>query len=182
MTTITLPGALPILTAGQIVDAADMNAMTSAANFISGKPVCVLQTPSAGQSIPTTANTTPVVWTEAEIDNSGMYNASSPTIVTIQVPGWYRICYSVTIASGANSVAYNGYVSQTGGSSTGNYLGSYCESLAGALPLVAMGASGLWPFYLTEGATLSVWMQAGETGTYTSSIYSSYLSLEYASM
>lgn len=178
--TIVLPGPLPSLAAGHIATADDMNAMVGVVNFLANRPICQVSATVGGRAVSATPNTTSVQWDIANIDNSGMYSSSSPSQLTIQVAGWYKVRYSVVVTA-ASAGVYNGYLTQGGGGGGGNYLGSYADYTS-SLPACALGASGTWPFYLAAGNTLTLWVNSNATGSTTSiTPCGSNMSLEFVS-
>lgn len=176
---ITLPDALPTLAAGQVVTAADLNAMASVANFLGAKPICKAYDSAGGQSISTNSNSPTVVnWSGTRYDNSGMWSSANPGRLTIQVDGWYKVRY-VIVFGGTTAVAINSFVAANG--STSNYLGGGGENITGAVN-VGSGASGLWPFYLTAGTYLQLQCFAGASGVTTETVTGgSSMSLEWVS-
>jgi hypothetical protein len=89
--------------AGQEHDEAEFNDLSYALSFLLNPPECVVQQ-TAVQAIPNgTTTATAVRWDAAVKDNDGMFDASTPTYITIQTPGWYEIEWAVSWGTKADA-------------------------------------------------------------------------------
>lgn len=176
--TVTAPTPLTTLVAGQIATATDLNAMASVVNFLSDKPVIRVHASTGGRAISTSGSA--ITWDASAFDNSGMYNSADPTYLTVQVPGWYKVRY--TIAASNTSGVLNGYGSVlSGGVTSPERLPSFGVAVS-SVPQLIIGASGLWPWYLNEGDQITIYGMANASGAVTSvTVTQSELSMEYVS-
>jgi hypothetical protein len=106
--------ALPTFQDGVLVHASDLNAICSNITALyqaalggtrtAAKPQCVLSISSTTHACTTGAsnNTTPglIAWEGASINNDGMWTVTSPTIMTVQTSGTYRINLQVAVNVG----------------------------------------------------------------------------------
>jgi hypothetical protein len=184
--TMTIP-TIPTMPAGYIAQAADMNNLAYAVQFLLGKPISRVYDTTGTQAI-TTASVL-VTWGAASFDPDGMWSSGTPTVLTVQTPGFYNMDYCVQGAasptinmntgllvttgpnnpagSGISTPAYPGY---GGGSQTG---GQRCSG----------HASGVIPWYLYIGDTVGVNVVAGSAGmTLSTGVTPSFLALELVSV
>lgn len=119
---------ISVWNAGVQHDEDTFNAVTYALEFLLNPPEAkVIQT--SAQSIATGATTaTAISWSSKVLDNDGMWNAATPTVLTVQTPGWYEAEWAVAFAGHAdlflrahglfvsassfalgNAIAYNDY-------------------------------------------------------------------------
>lgn len=94
--------------AGSAHDETTFNAVSDALNFLLNPPEAkVVQT--AAQSIPNgTATATPITWSSVVFDNDDMWDSSTPTILTIQTPGWYEVEWALAFAGRADALLRSG--------------------------------------------------------------------------
>lgn len=190
MSGLTVP-TIPKLPAGYVVQLADMQNLTAAANFALGKPMTRVIDTTGGAAIGTVPSA--VSFVSASFDVDGMWNAANPAQLTVQTPGWYKLRYGVNVGTvggifntqvksttGANNPQGSGVVSAA-------YWAGYCDVAAGKFGWA--GAEGIWPFFLYAGDLLKVQVAAqaagastGTTGPGTTTDGYSYFSLEYVSI
>lgn len=89
--------------AGELHDESMFDAVSYALKFLLDPPeVEVIQTTT--QSIPTGfVSGTPLTFQSAVKDNDGAWNASTPTFVTVQTPGWYEAEWATAWATLADT-------------------------------------------------------------------------------
>jgi hypothetical protein len=169
---MTVP-TIPSLPAGHVVTLADMQALASAATFLLTKPIVLIEQVANGQAITTGLNTLNNFTSGGVIyDTDGMWSNSTPSRLTVQTPGWYRVCYGVNCNTTGGT--YTTCLRSTTGSNnpagagvtSASHWGGYTNVTASSNPGYA-GASGLWPAYLYVGDYLQIMMQAAATGTNT---------------
>jgi hypothetical protein len=169
---MTVP-TIPSLPAGHVVTLADMQALASAATFLLTKPIVLIEQVINAQAINTGLNTLNNFTAGGLIyDTDGMWSSGTPSRLTVQTPGWYRVSYGINCGTsggtygscvrsttGANNPAGSGVVSL-------NHWAGYTNVTATSNPGYA-GASGLWPAYLYAGDYLQLQMDAAAAGTST---------------
>lgn len=190
MSALTIP-TVPSLPAGYVVQQADMQNLAAACTFLLSRPMTRIRDGTGGVAIGTSP--TLVTFTTASFDVDGMWNVSTPSQLTIQTPGWYKVRYGVNIGSGAN--VCNSYVTSTTGSNnpagigvtSAPYWSGYSDTNAASNDW-ATGV-GVWPFALYTGDFLqvSVWADSAGNSTGTgapgaATLGGSYFSLEYVSV
>lgn len=93
---ITPTPPVPSIEAGQVIDAAVMNAINTAASFYMSKPLTVAVTsgsvPASGSS---SRAWTPMTVTSVAVDADGMYS-SGAAYLTVQRPGYYACTYNTS--------------------------------------------------------------------------------------
>lgn len=179
---MTIP-TIPSMPAGHIATASDMNQLSAAATFLLNKPAVRVHDAAGGLAIGTSATVIP--FNTKDFDTDGMWSSGANTLLTIQTPGRYYLSYGVSTrgghtintkmrsTTGSNNPAGAGVVS-------GDHWAGFCPSIAAFS--AAAGASGIWPFYLYAGDSLSVFALADTTGNTTDVVISgSYLALEWVS-
>lgn len=183
---MTIP-TIPTLPAGYIVTATDMNNLASAATFLLTKPIARVHD-GAGSTAIGTSNTY-IPFNTKDFDTDGMWSSGSPTLLTIQTPGFYKVEYmidvlgtvapgsmqtAVTITTGSNNPAGSGLTSTC-------WEGYACGTDTTSFRL-APHAAGVIPWYLYALDTVSVWAVESATGMTTSTSFPSYLALELVSI
>ena len=165
---LTIP-TIPTLSAGSVVQLADLQNLSAAATFALNKPMSSVIDNTGGMAI--TTGFLAVSFTAEVFDPDNMWIAGSPKRLTVQTPGWYKVRYGVNL--GTNGGSYNTAVGSTTGSnnpagsgiSSAKYWAGYADVSASANGWAS--ASGDWPFYLYQGDFLQVFVQAGATGSST---------------
>lgn len=168
---MTVP-TIPSLPAGHTVTLADIQALAAAATFLLGKPIALVEQVANAQAIGTSPNTLNNWSAAGDIyDPDGMWVTSPAGRLTIQTPGWYRVCYGINCSTGGGT--YNACVKVTTGPNnpagsgvTATRWPSYTNVTATSAPGY-MGASGIWPAYLYVGDFVQLQMQAQAAGTST---------------
>ena len=187
MAALTLP-TIPAMPVGSIATAQQMNDLTYCCQFLYQKPMTKVIDATGGQAVQVVGSFTYVTFTAALYDADGQWSAGSPTLLTIQTPGWYKVRYGVSFTSGDTGAMSAAVRSLSGpnnpqgsGVASASYWGSSC--VCGTGTVNAIGAAGLWPFYLYTGDELRVLMYSSKTGntTFGSSQYGSFFSTEYVS-
>jgi hypothetical protein len=141
----------PLLEAGHLATAADMNAISALATFlISGKPFCSAQA-NATQAL-TGGGVRNVVKMQTKlIDTDSIFTgAGGGTPFTIQTPGWYRAKYFCPLASSNGDC---GMLITTGsGNPQGAGVTNECwasgTSVSSGADYTAYSGGGLLPFYM----------------------------------
>jgi hypothetical protein len=188
--TMTIP-TIPSLPAGYIVTPADLNNLAYCCTFLYTKPIARIRDAAGGQSISTSAIS--VNFATKDIDTDGMWSSSAPTKLTIQTPGWYKLRYAVAVTTGTTN-RVNAQVKSTTGANnpqgsgvvSAAYWGAYTYAASGNTEYA--GASGVWPFYLYAGDSLSVLaltdngVNTAVTAPSSGNNGGSYFSLEYVSI
>jgi hypothetical protein len=181
--TMTIPALTP-MPAGYIAQAADMNAMAYAATFLLTKPVTRVHDGTGGYTI--TANVeTAVKFTIADFDSDGMWNATTPNLLTIQTPGFYKVRAGVNLT--AASCQHNCYLVSTTGynSPAGPGIVSsqhWQGASVGDLANPCSRTSGVWPVYLYAGDYIQLFAASAGTTTQDNVNGGSYLSMELVSI
>lgn len=168
MSGLTIP-TIPSLSAGSVVQLADLQNLAAAATFALGKPMTTVIDNTGGQAI--TTGFLAVTFTTVVFDIDGMWLAGSPKRLTVQTPGWYKVRYGINL--GTNGGCYNTAVGSTTGSNnpagsginSAKYWAGYSDEAASTNGWAS--ASGDWPFYLYQGDFLQVFIQAAATGSST---------------
>jgi hypothetical protein len=182
--TLTGGTAIPALTpvpAGYVVQAADLNNMAYACTFLMNKPIARVHAVTAGQSIVAAGNTS-IIFDTKDFDTDGMWNASTPTQLTIQTPGYYHVRFGVNAASGvmnAWSLVTTGANNPAGQGLTNIYYDGYVIPVSN---MGACGASGVIPQYLYTLDFVMIQARTSTTSTTFGSTIGPYFSLEYVSI
>jgi hypothetical protein len=161
-----------------------MQNLSAACTFLLTKPITKVRDTTGGTAFSSAG--VPIPFTSADIDTDGMWNASYPTQLTVQTPGWYKLRYMVA-QSGSSDATNAAAFSTTGpnnpagsGSNSAKYWGSYSDSQPGY-----MCGHGLWPFYLYAGDFIQVLgieiSGAGAVSYVSGTDLGSFLSLEFVS-
>lgn len=167
MAALTVP-TIPAMPVGSVATAQQMNEMVYCCQFLYQKPMTKVIDEVGGQAIQVAASFTYVNFSAALYDIDGQWNAGTPTLLTIQTPGWYKIRYGITFTSGDTGGMSAAVRSLSGpnnpqgsGVASASYWASSCVCASGMLN--AIGASGLWPFYLYTGDQLRILMYTSRT-------------------
>jgi len=176
--TLTIP-TVPSLPAGYIVQAADLNALAACATFLMNKPIARVHDGAGGQSL-IGSTYTPITFNTVDVDTDTMYSAGSPTLLTVQTPGFYTLRYAVSI----NSITHGTYCTVTTGA--GNPLGSGITLTCWGGYSIGNTAScamcgGLLPAFMYAGDTVKVGSVPNTGAVTTLSNVVSFMSLEYVS-
>lgn len=185
---------IPTMPAGYIVQAADMNDLAAAATFLMSPPVCRVHDAAGAQAIITSAAS--ISFNTVDFDNDSLYSSSSPTLLTIQTPGFYKAEYMINMYNGSTSPPNcNSYILYTTGSNNPAGSGSTSKCWSGYAcggdtntGEVAVRSSGIIPFYCYEGDSVQVQVVASATGlstystTQNANAYDSYFSVELVSI
>jgi hypothetical protein len=181
--TLTGGTAIPSLTpvpAGYVVQAADLNNMAYACTFLMSKPIARVHTATGGQSIVAAGNTA-ITFDTADFDTDGMWNASTPTQLTIQTPGYYHVRFGCNCASGISNawaLATTGANNPAGQGITNIYYDGYVIAVSS---MGASGAGGVIPQYLYALDFIQIFCRASTTSTVFGGTIGPYFSLEYVS-
>lgn len=151
----------PLLEAGHVATAADMNAISAVATFlISGKPFCMAQA-NATQAL-TGGGVRNVVKMQTKLfDTDSIFSGSGGgTPFTIQTPGWYRAKYWCPLASSNGDCGLfitTGAGNPQGAGVTNECWASGC-SVSSTTDYTAYSGGGLLPFYMyaTDQVSLRV--------------------------
>ncbi len=178
---MTIP-TIPSLPAGYIVQPGDLNNIAAGCTFLLGKPLSRVHQASSGQSIAVSPGTK-VNWDTVDFDPDGMYSVGSPSQLTIQTPGFYKIRYMVQMTASTN--IGNAYVLVTTGS--GNPAGAGITqqcwgSYAWGITSYAMCASGILPGYLYASDFVQITAVPNTAATTFISDVASFISLELVSI
>lgn len=165
---MTIP-TIPVLSAGYVVQLADLQNLSAAATFALGKPMSSVIDNTGGMAI--TTSFLAVSFTAEVFDPDNMWIAGSPKRLTVQTPGWYKVRYGINM--GTVGGVYNTGVGSTTGSNnplgagvnSAKYWAGYCDEAAASVGWAT--ATGDWPFYLYQGDFLQVFVQAAATGSST---------------
>lgn len=182
--TLTGGTAIPALTpvpAGYVVQAADLNNMSYACTFLMNKPIARVHVATAGQSLATAGNTT-IIFDTKDFDTDGLWNASSPTQLTIQTPGYYHVRFGVNAEPGVlNSwcLVTTGANNPAGQGLTNIYYDGYTIPVSN---IGACGAGGVIPQYLFPLDIVQVQARVSATSTVFGGTTGPFFSLEYVSI
>ena len=150
------PPKVPAIFAGQVVTSAQMNALSAVATFLFGKPSAYVQA-STAQAM---SGATSISFPTKIRDSDGMWNSGSPTLLTVQTPGYYRVAYYVPHAA----VASISYVKFTAGTNNPQHPTTklcWSGSAQGSAAVVCCGAAGVVPVYMYLGDTVEVVVTSG---------------------
>ena len=170
--TMTIP-TIPSLPAGHVVTLAEMQELAYAATFLLTKPIVLIEQVASGQAITTSfASLNNFTAGGLIYDTDGMWNSATPSRLTVQTPGWYKVRYAVNV--GTNGGTFNTAIRSTTGSNnplgagvqSGMYWGAYSVQTATTIP-VYCGSQGVWPQYLYAGDYLQILMKAAASGSST---------------
>lgn len=182
--TLTGGTALPALTpvpAGYVVQAADLNNMAYACTFLMNKPIARVHAATSGQTIAITGNTN-ITFDTKDFDTDGLWNASTPTQLTIQTPGYYHVRFAVNAASGV----MNAWAQVTTGANNPAGQGVnniyYDGYVIPASNIGAAGAAGVIPQYLYALDFVMIQSRAAVASTTFGGTVGPYFSLEYVSL
>lgn len=177
--TMTIP-TLTSLTAGQVAQVSDLQAMTSACTFLMNKPIARVHMTTAGQSLPTTPAA--VTYNTADFDTDGMWGGSGSANLYARTPGYYKVRYGVN----QNGATGNGWILLTTGANnpagsgvTTEYCGSY---VYGWTASTMACASGLIPVYMYVGDYVSAYFAGNVATSVIVTPIGPYLSMEYVSV
>lgn len=184
--TMTIP-TIPNMPAGYVAQAADLNNLAYAAQFLLTRPIARISDTSGTQTIGTSAAA--ISFNTVTFDPDTMYNSGTPTRLTVQTPGFYKISYLVNAFSSGTSISMNAFATITTG--TGNPAGSgvttNCWAGGGAGGAtgqrICARATGILPFYMYAGDFVTVSANAAATGnTLSVNSFNSFLALELVSI
>lgn len=199
-----IPGALPVipsLPAGYVVQAADLNNLSQAAQFLTSKPYARIQDVNGGDTFNSTASTLSLNITantvgaagSGQLDNDLMTIFGSSTSITglqVTTPGWYIFRFGLC---GSPSVAMSGVVWAESVTGPNNPLGAGISSARhwatglsfSGTTLAVCNGGGLWPLYMYAGDYWEVFCQVN-TGTLTAAVSgnlgASFFEAEFVSM
>jgi hypothetical protein len=97
---------LPTLTpwnAGKQTDETLLNSVSYALNFLLAPPEAKVSQTAAQVIATGTTTATAVTFDTLVKDNDGMWNAATPTFLTVQTPGWYEAEWAVSWATKADT-------------------------------------------------------------------------------
>lgn len=177
---------VPTLPAGYIVTADDMNDLSEVCTFLMTKPLCRAYDSVGTQAIGTSLTT--ISWGAVSLDvypsgAAAMWSSGTPTRLTIQVQGFYKVRYLVK-AYGVATMNTEAYVT-TGANNPGGSGNLYSHWLgydyaAAADPGGCAGASGIWPMRLYPGDYMTIAVST-DTAGHTDASTPSQFSLEWVS-
>jgi hypothetical protein len=183
--TMTIP-TLPVMPAGYVVQASDMNDLAYAATFLLTKPLCHV-TATGTQSV--TTSFVAIAYSIADINTDGMWSSGNTSLLTIQTPGFYKVTYSVDCVGTSTA-----YTTQTvvqcvtgannplgGGVSLLQCLPGYGTGGVSASVRTASHAEGIIPYYLYELDTVAVQVKAVTAGMTLSTYVPCTMALEFVS-
>lgn len=193
MTALAIP-TIPALNAGHVVTLSEMQQLCSAANFLLSPPMTMVLDETGAQAIGLIGSPTTITFTNDLKDVDGAWSSGSPSRLTIQTPGWYKVRYVVNCLQVGSASPYCTYLTSTTGSNnpagagvvSSKYWGGYSVGIAGdhCYP----GAAGIWPAYLYSGDYLQLFVYGNATGSSTSNAgpaggttNGSFLEIEYVS-
>ncbi len=180
---MTIP-TIPVLPAGYVAQVADMNNLSSMATFLLTKPMARVHD-GVGTGTLTANASTVTTYSVKDFDTDGMWNVSSPTRLTIQTPGWYRVRYGVCITTA--SLVSNTYAIITTGANNPAGSGVITNCWPGscyggaAATLHQVNVSGILPAYLYALDWISVSTYMNAAATYGLATVPSFLALEFVS-
>lgn len=187
---MTIP-TIPSLPAGYIAQAADLNNLAYAAQFLLNRPLTRIHDSAGGQAIGT-AGTTAISFAHVDYDNDSMYSSSQPTRLAVQTPGYYRVDYMISGYQSNGSNPMNTWAQVTTGSNNPQGSGvitevwpGYGVGNVGAQAVCCGRGSGIIPLFMYAGDYVTVYAQCTATGQTTatpSQFSSSYLCLELVSI
>ena len=95
---------LSVWQAGMEHDETAFNAVSYAINFLLDPPECRIDQTTVATSVANSITTcTAITFQSASLDNDGMWNAATPTYLTIQTPGWYEVEFAMCWATKADT-------------------------------------------------------------------------------
>ena len=176
--------AIPVLTpvtAGTVVQAADLNNMAYACKFLMNKPICRVHTTTAGQAL---GGGTAINFDTLDFDTDGMWSPATPSQLTIQTPGFYKVRYMTNqFASGLNGNTWievtNGINNPAGAGTTVNIWRGYVIAVTNLGPC---GSSGVIPLYLYAQDYVQVFFGGNISSNVITVTEGPYLSLELVSI
>lgn len=184
--TMIIP-TIPIMAAGYVATATDMNNLAYAAQFMLTKPIARVHDTVGTQAIGT--GTTTITWGAADFDPDGMWNSGSPTQLTIQTPGFYKMSYMLSGGTVSTTIDWNASAHVTTGANNPAGAGVVSEMWPGygsgsaSANRVTCRASGIIPWYLYALDYVWVGALAASTGiTLNTASFPSYLCLELVSI
>jgi hypothetical protein len=180
--TMTLP-ALTALSVGQVVQAADLTAMTYACTFLMTKPIARVHQSASGQTLAASGSAaTAVTWNTADFDTDSMWGGSGTSSLFARTPGFYKVRYTVN----TNNITGNGWVRVTTGANnpqgagvTVDYIPSY---VFGFTNNSICGASGVIPLYMYVNDFVAVYFQGNIASTVEVAPVPPSLSMEWLSI
>jgi hypothetical protein len=182
-----LPSVQPV-PAGSIANASQLNAVAYACSFLLDKPIALVYDSAGSQALSTSLNGTVISFGSAYYNTDGMWSSGSPTKLTIQTPGYYKVSYGIHTQGGTLPTSLGGCVEEVTGASNplgssvtvGPYWGSF--TVPGATVTAYCSNCGMWPFYLWPGDTLKILGYTATTSESTTSVTQpSYFSAEWMS-
>ena len=181
---MTIP-TIPAMPAGYVVQAADLNNLAYAAQFLLTKPATRVHDGVGGQALVTTG--TAIQYSVADFDTDSMWSSGSPTQLTVQTPGFFKIDYMI---DQNNGISYTSVAQITTGTNNpaGSGISTQCwpGGSFGASNRCCARAGGILPFYMYALDYVQVLAYPDINGSSTSSAPAtftpSYLALELVSI
>lgn len=184
--TMTIP-TIPVMPAGYVATAADMNALAYGVQFMLTKPIVRARDNVGTQAVGTA--TTTVSWGTTDFDTDGMYSGGTPTRLTIQTPGFYKITYMISAAIAGTTLPMNASAHVVTGANNPVGAGVDTEMWAGygsggvTGNRVTARSCGVIPWYMYAADYVWVGCFASSTGmTLSTTSFPSYLCLELVSI
>ncbi len=94
---------LAMWNAGAEHDAETFNELSYALSFVLSPPECCVRQTSAQSLAP--GGVRAISFSGADRDNDGMWDAGTPTLITIQTSGWYELEWAVSFATRSDSTS-----------------------------------------------------------------------------
>ena len=150
------PPKVPAIFAGQVVTSAQMNALSAVATFLFGKPSAYVQA-STTQAL---SGATSINFPTKIRDSDFMWASGSPTLLTVQTPGYYRVAYYVPHAA-TNSVSSVKITAGSNNPQVGATKLCWGGSASASGAVVCCGAAGVLPVYMYQLDTVQVVVTPG---------------------
>lgn len=174
---------LPVMPAGYIAQQADLDNIGYGVIFMMTKPMTRIHDGAGGQSLVPAG--TVVQFSVADYDTDGMWNSGSPTQLTVQTPGFYKLDYmccqnngismnaAAQVVTGANNPAGSGLSTQCW-PGYGYGVSRVCARGSGIIP---------WYMYALDWVTVTCYPNStGGTLVSASTFTPTFLSLELVSI
>lgn len=166
MSGLTLP-TIPVIPAGTIATAAQMNQLSAACTFLLGKPISSAFDNTGGQSISNTTSTI-LQLSGSRVDTDGMFSSGN-NFFTVNTMGWYRYRYQINVGGTTSGTCYVSW-GAVGFGSNSPYFGTSSMQFAqsGAQQDGIFGCNitggGLVPVLLYPGDEVFLRCKASATG------------------
>lgn len=178
MTIPTLPSSLP---AGYVVQPGDLTSIAYGCTFLLTKPITRVHQATTGESVTTSG--TQINWDTVDFDTDGMWNSGTPSVLSAQTPGFYKIRYLVQLTSTSNIGNAYAFITTGSNNPAGSGVTYQCwGSYAWGVSSYSMGASGILPSYLYAGDKVQVIGYPHMAATTISTDVASFMSLELVSI